>query len=91
LGLLLLLKERRLVYLRSWNGKTLTFFILQEIRSKKNAGYSSKRDRDETTDSRYQYENSFGEDGGYGDPALKKPRRRNPNKGKRGGRRGGLP
>jgi hypothetical protein len=52
----------------------------------------SKRDRDEMMGGHYQPENSFGgDDGGSGDPAaLKKPRRRNMNKFRRGAKRGGM-
>lgn len=52
----------------------------------------SKRDRDEMMGGRYQPENPFGgDDGSFGDTtALKKPRRRNPNKFRRGAKRGGM-
>jgi hypothetical protein len=53
----------------------------------------SKRDRDEMMmGGRYQPENSFqGDDTGFGDStASKKPRRRNPNKFRRGAKRGGM-
>ena len=53
----------------------------------------SKRDRDEMIGGRYQPDNSFeGDDAGIGDPTtLKRPRRRNGNKFRRGGgKRGGM-
>jgi len=52
----------------------------------------SKRDRDEMMGGRYQPELPFeGDDAGFGDPTtLKKPRRRNGNKFRRGGKRGGM-
>ena len=51
----------------------------------------SKRDRDEMIGGRYQPDNSFeGEDGGFGDPASKKPRRRNLKQFRRGAKRGSM-
>jgi hypothetical protein len=50
----------------------------------------SKRDRDEMSGGRYQPDILDGDDGVVGDPASKRPRRRNP-KFRRGGKRGGMP
>jgi hypothetical protein len=51
----------------------------------------SKRNRDEMIGVHHQPDHSFGDDGNLGDPAaLKKPRRRNPNKFRRGAKRGGM-
>jgi hypothetical protein len=47
----------------------------------------SKRDRDEMSGGRYQPDMFDGDDGPLGDPASKRPRRRNP-KFRRGGKRG---